>query len=549
MIGRQRKIPTALMLSSLIIWSPWAFWASANVNESANETVNERANKQEIMSSELTSASDKAILFASIEDLQASLQTGELSSVELVDAHLAQIDALDQRGPSLNAIAHRADRAVREQAEQLDAERSSTGPRSLLHGIPLVIKDNYETIGLPTTAGSAAFTQGSEKRAFAPERDAELVRRLRLAGAIVIAKATMHEFAYGITTQGSSFGQARNAYDPARNPGGSSGGTGAAVAAGMATAGMGSDTCGSIRIPAAHNNLVGIRGTQGRHGIVPLSSTQDIGGPLARTVRDLSIMLDATVGFDAQDLQTRLMESRSQPKYHARLEAMDGARIGVLEDWFVQDVADQPVALVVHDALAQLQRDANWTVQTLASPGVNSSLADRPWNGHVVLIRDFANDINQYLAANPELGIDNLAALYGLGVHHPSIAGSLAGSLELEKPEYAQLYESELKQRDRVRAALLDLMEKHSLDALAYPTIRQVAAPLGEDQGGTNCRLSAISGLPAISVPAGFTPEGLPVGVELLGRALDEQTLLNLALTIEQNRGARRQPKFAGGVE
>src|SRR2546428_8084097 len=188
-----------------------------------------------------------------------------------------------------------------DQAGALDRERAAGKVRGLLHGIPIVVKDNYETVEMPTAAGSLAL--GS----FQPDADAFQVTRLRDAGAVIIGKTNMHELASGITTISSVGGQTRNPYDLTRNPGGSSGGTGAGIAANFAAAGMGSDTCGSIRIPSANNNLVGLRGTPGlssRRGIIPLSHTQDIGGPLARTVTDLSIMLDATVGPDEGDPTT-----------------------------------------------------------------------------------------------------------------------------------------------------------------------------------------------------------------------------------------------------
>src|SRR5215212_9129845 len=180
-------------------------------------------------------------------------------------------------------------------------QRASGATRGPLHGIPVLVKDNYETIEMPTSAGSIALAS------FHPKHDAVMVQRLKAAGAVIIAKTNMHELAAGIFTAGSRFGQTRNPYDLDRNPGGSSGGTGAAVAANFAAGGMGSDTCGSIRIPASHNNLVGLRGTQGlssRTGIVPLSSTQDIGGPIARTIADLAIVLDAIVGPDPADAST-----------------------------------------------------------------------------------------------------------------------------------------------------------------------------------------------------------------------------------------------------
>src|SRR5688572_29385468 len=241
------------------------------------------------------------VMEKSIEDLQRAMQAGEVTSRQLVDAYVARIEAYDKQGPALNAIVALNPRA-REAADLLDAERASRGPRGPLHGIPLLVKDNYETVEMPTTVGSIALAT------FHPIRDAFQVQRLKAAGAVILGKTNMHEFAAGITTVGSHFGQTKNPYDLGRNPGGSSGGTGAAVAANFAAGGMGSDTCGSIRIPASLNNLFGLRGTMGlssRDGIIPLAITQDIGGPLARSVTDLALMLDATVGFDPADAVTQ----------------------------------------------------------------------------------------------------------------------------------------------------------------------------------------------------------------------------------------------------
>jgi Asp-tRNA(Asn)/Glu-tRNA(Gln) amidotransferase A subunit family amidase len=219
------------------------------------------------------------VLDATIPRMRAAMVSGAVTSRELVAGYLARIAAYDRQGPALNAISAVSASAL-EAADARDAERRAGGGAGMLHGIPVIVKDNYETREMPTSVGSAALRGG-----VAPG-DGEIVRRLRAAGAVIIAKANMHEFAYGITTVGSLFGAARNPYGLTRNPGGSSGGTGAAIAAGFAAVGLGSDTCGSIRIPAAHNSLAGIRPTQGltsRAGIVPLSSTQDIGGPMGRS--------------------------------------------------------------------------------------------------------------------------------------------------------------------------------------------------------------------------------------------------------------------------
>ena len=213
------------------------------------------------------------LLEVTIPDLQAAMAGGAVTSRDLVTMYLARIDAYDQKGPALNAISAINSQALA-QADVLDAERRTRPIRGPLHGIPIIVKDNYETVTMQTADGSRSLA------GWVAGTDAVLVKKLRDAGAIVIAKSNMHEFARGITTVGSLFGQTRNPYMLDRNPGGSSGGTGAAIAANFAAVGMGSDTCGSIRIPASHNSLAGIRGTQGlasRTGIIPLSTTQDIG--------------------------------------------------------------------------------------------------------------------------------------------------------------------------------------------------------------------------------------------------------------------------------
>ncbi|NOX49354.1 MAG: amidase [Gammaproteobacteria bacterium] len=472
----------------------------------------------------------------SIEQLQQAMQAGELNSVALVNWYLDRIERYDQSGPSLNAIQVINSQALA-QAKMLDDERKTAGQRSLLHGIPVIVKDNYETQGMPTTAGSILFA------GFAPTRDATLVARLKAAGAIIIAKSTMHEFAYGITTVGSGFGRTLNPYNLERNPGGSSGGSGAAIAANFAVIAMGSDTCGSIRIPASQNNLVGLRGTQGlssRYGIIPLSSSQDIGGPLARSVGDLSIVLDATVGPDKNDEQTAQSVGHVPSSYLGALRTVREAKIGLLSDWFIQEPNDRIVSDVVQAGLQKMSEVAGWQLRSFASADVNESLA-RPLNGHFVLIHEFKTDINAYLKGNPEIGFENLAAMITDGRTHENIQGSLSASQGMQE-ESQSLYQIELEQRKVVRAALLALMKSQDVDVLAYPTIRQVAAIHDKEQMGTNCRLSANSGLPAISVPIGFTGDGMPVGLELLGPAWSEQMLLNYAFTVEQTLQQRRLP-------
>jgi Asp-tRNA(Asn)/Glu-tRNA(Gln) amidotransferase A subunit family amidase len=420
-------------------------------------------------------------------------------------------------------------------AAALDEERNQQGARSMLHGIPILVKDNYETKGMPTTVGSVLFQE------YAPGRDAHLVSKLKNSGVLLLGKTTMQEFAYGITNVGSGHGFTRNPYDPTRNPGGSSGGTGAAVAANFAVTGLGSDTCGSIRIPAAHNNLVGLRGTQGlmsRRGIFPLSSTQDIGGPLAKSVRDLAIMLDQMVGYDAGDAQT----SESFGHYFqflTNLQLREKARIGLLGEWLVREEGDKAVAGVIRKALTAMSEKAGWEIVELESAELEDSL-NRPLEGYFVSAYDFKQDVNNYLRANPEMGFMDLDELLAQGKHHPKVDVRTQRSGAMRSEDEATYFQ-EMAQRKVVRRALLQLLADNNLDALAYPSIRCVAAWIGEDQMGTNCRLASCSGMPAISVPAGFKG-GLPVGLELLAEPWADQKLLDLAYTVELKYPQRHLP-------
>ena len=475
------------------------------------------------------------LLEASIESIQQAMSSGSLTAVRLTQFYLDRIAAYDQQGPELNSIRVLND-DVQQQAAALDDERSRRGARSMLHGIPILVKDNYETRGMPTTVGSVLF------KGFAPDRDAYLVSKLKNAGALLLGKTNMQEFAYGITNVGSIHGFTRNPYDPKRNPGGSSGGTGAAVAANFAVTGLGSDTCGSIRIPAAQNNLVGLRGTQGlmsRRGIFPLSSTQDIGGPLTKSVRDLAIMLDQMIGYDAKDAQTAESFGHNF-QFLANLQTRTKVRIGLLSDWMEREEGDEDVAGVIRDTLTAMSEKVGWEIVELESAELENSL-DRPLEGYFVSAYDFKQDVNAYLGANPELGFADLDELLAPKRHHPKVDLRTQKCVTMSSEDEGT-YFREMAQRKVVRRALLRLLAENNLDALAYPSIRHVAALIGEDQMGTNCRLSACSGVPAISVPAGFYGE-LPVGLELLAEPWADQKLLDLAYTVESMRPQRFLPK------
>ena len=489
------------------------------------------------------------LLNATIPELQAALAAGQVTSRDLVTMYLARIQAYDQQGPSLNAISTLNPTALAE-ADALDAERAARGPRGPLHGIPIVVKDNFDTRDMQTAAGSLSL-QG-----FIPPDDAALVQRLRQAGAIIIAKTNMHEFAWGWESIGSLFGQVRNPYALDRNAGGSSGGTGAAVAAAFAAAGMGSDTCGSIRVPAAFNNLVGIRGTQGllsRAGIIPLSHTQDIGGPLARSVSDVAVLLDAIVGYDPADPQTALSLGHLPRRYTDLLQAdgLRGARVGVVTNFLGVEGEDPAVMAVFRAALAEMRAQGAEVVE-VSIPDWERLFFTDELGPAFVIFQEFKFDLNAYLAQHPTAPMHSLTEVLASGKvsPHESVRARMEISEAVPTLDTKEYYEH-LARRETIKQTTLKAMGDNRLDALVYPTVSQKPALLGELQGvaAVNCYLSALSGLPTLSMPGGFTADGIPVGVELLGREWGDGELLTLAYAYEQATHHRRSPASTPPLE
>ncbi len=478
----------------------------------------------------LTGQTDIDVTEAGILELQDALDSGRVTSVQLVDAYLARIAAYDRQGPRLNSLV-RVNPEARAIAAALDRERQQSGSRGPLHGIPVIVKDNYNTVDLPTTASSVALA------GFRPSANATQVDRLIDAGAIILAKSNLHEFAYGITSISSLGGQTRNPYDPRRAPGGSSGGTGAAVAASLGTVGMGSDTCGSIRIPSAFNNQTGLRPSKGLssiYGIIPLSHTQDVGGPLARSVTDLAIVLDAVAGYDPLDEATRIMQNRAAPDFFGQLESveLEGLRLGRLTEYF--DRADSTVAAALDETLERLQR-AGVEIVDVNISGLEPLIADSGLIGF-----EFKPDLNAYLS---EFGSDDIVSLTDIveqGLYHRAVGGALGRSQDRELDR--QAYRKAQATRSQLRQLVETQLVYQQLDALVYPTIGMTQVFTGESQPGSNCSLSANSGLPAISVPAGFTSSGLPTGLELLGPFLSDTRLVATAYRIEQLTSPRQTP-------
>ena len=480
------------------------------------------------------------VMEKTIPELQAAMESGKVTTRQLVQIYLARIAAYDKEGPGLNAMIALNPQALAA-ADQLDAERRAGRARGPLHGIPIVVKDNYETSEMPTTAGSIALA------AFHPRIDAFQVRRLKNAGAVIIGKTNMHELAAGITTISSSGGQTKNPYDLDRNPGGSSGGTGSAIAANFAVAGMGSDTCGSIRIPAAHNNLVGLRGTRGlssRTGIVPLSSTQDIGGPIARTITDLAIMLDATVGADPADAVTQIGEGRVPRSFRDALsaEALKGKRIGVLRSLFGTAPEDLEVTTVVNKAL-EAMRQAGAEVLPVVVPGLDDLLRDS-----TLINAEFKFDLADYLARHEDSPVKSLGEILDRGLYHAALEANFRLRNAAEKRD-SEEYRRAMIKRTAIRQAVLAVFEEYRLAAVVYPTLRRKAARIGDAQAGTNCQLSAHSGLPALGVQAGFTDDGIPVGMDLLGREFSDAELLSIGFALEQSSRFRRVPFSTPALE
>jgi amidase len=486
---------------------------------------------------------------ASIADIQAAFDEGSLTAEALVEQYRARIEAYDRPGPALGSVLWINEEA-RERARALDRERREDGPRSALHGIPVVLKDNVDTGDMPTTAGSALLA-GS-----VPPDDAFLVRKLRDAGAIVLAKVNMSELASGVTMSSApGGGWIRNPHDLARSPSGSSGGTGVAVAAAFAQLGIGTDTGGSVRGPSTANGIVGLKPTHGllsRDGIVPLALSFDVPGPMGRHVRDVALMLGAMTGLDPADTATARSEGRAHTDYTPFLDegALQGARIGVLREVLG---ADGEVDWIVESSL-EAMREAGARV-------VDVSLPAWLWEGKgefytTIRWREFRDQIPDYLAT---LGpgyprtLEEMVAR-SREMTSPTLDGARPNptrwSLLAREEASGSLSDAEYRaMRDHgmalVRTLLGGIMEERELDALVYPTSPTPPSLVDGGGGGggrSATNLANLTGFPDLIIPAGFTSDGLPVGLSFLGPAFSEPRLLALGYAFEQRTGARRSP-------
>ena len=487
---------------------------------------------------------------ATIAQLGAAMDAGTLTSERLVQLSLARIEAYDDKGPHLNAVITLNPKAL-EQARALDAERKAKGKRSPLHGIPIVLKDNFDTFDLPTTGGSLLL-EGS-----VPPDDAFVVKKLRDAGALILAKVNLSEFASGGAFS-SLGGQTHNPHDPLRSPSGSSGGTGASIAAGYATLGLGTDTGGSVRGPSTANGIVGLKPTLGllsRDGIIPLALSFDTGGPMARNVADVAVALGVMTGVDAADAATKASAGRFATDYTAFLtaDALTGARIGIARDFMGQDAE---VDWVIEAALTAM-RAAGATVVDVRFP---KWLLDAKGEFYTaVRYPEFPVQIGAYLATLKPGFPKTLAEMIersdkiastrsdGAGPNPPrwTLFKREAASGAIDGYRYTAVRDHGLP---LVRSALEGVLMSNTLDAMVYPTSSRrpelIAAPPDVPGGGaaSGSNLANLSGFPDLIVPAGFTSDRLPVGISFVGPAFSEGKLLGLGYAFEQATKARRRP-------
>ena len=464
----------------------------------------------------------------------------------MVQGYLDRIQAYDQTGPKLNVVIFLNPRALAE-AAALDGHLRTTGSFvGPLHGIPVLLKDNVNTKDMPTTAGSLCLA------GYTPTTDATIAQKLRGAGAIILAKVNLHEFAIWGETVSSIRGQTLNPYDLTRTPGGSSGGTGAGVAANLAIAGIGTDSVNSIRSPASANCIVGIRPTLGlisRAGIIPCSLTQDAAGPLARTLMDAAKMLNVLVGYDPNDPATAGGVGNAEADYTKclKMDGVKGKRIGVLRDFFGNAPIHEEVSAVANKAVEEL-RKLGATLIELNLPDLDSGKIASDISVH---LHEFKPEINAYLAAG-KAPVASLEEIISSGRFHPNIEDNLkqARSLELDDS-----YRLRLQKRAELQQRIIRIMTYDRLDALVFPHQKRLVVPIGEKQLERNGALGSVTGFPSIVVPGGFsspTPSarlGVPVGIEFLGRPWSEGLLMEIGYGYEQATKHRCPPPTAPPLE
>ena len=410
-----------------------------------------------------------------------------------------------------------------------------------LHGIPVLLKDNVNTKDMPTTGGSKSL------EGYIPPYDATITKQLRDAGAIIIAKVNLHEFAVWGESVSSMLGQTLNPYDLTRTPGGSSGGTGAGLAANFGILGIGTDTVNSIRSPASANSIVGIRPTLGlvsRYGIIPYSFTQDAAGPMARTVTDATKMLNVLTGYDPGDQATAWSLGNIQKDYakYLKKDGLKGKRIGILRSFFGTQPIHEEVNAVTNKAIEDCKK-MGATLVELDTPDIDSGKIANEISVHLY---DLRPDLDSYLGdPKNNTPVKSLEQIIASGKFHPGIEKNIKEAMTLKQDaSYFERLAKRAKLQDRVMA----LMAEKKLDALIFPHQKRPVVPVGGTQVERNGSLGSVTGFPSIVVPGGFTKPtdsakiGVPVGVEFFGRPWTEGLLIEIGYAYEQGTKNRRLP-------
>jgi Asp-tRNA(Asn)/Glu-tRNA(Gln) amidotransferase A subunit family amidase len=480
---------------------------------------------------------------ATITGVHAEMTAGRLTCRQLVSAYLARIAAYDKTGPAINALVVVNDAALAV-ADSLDRHYRAAGRIGPLHCIPMIVKDNMQTTDLPTTAGSLAFAGWIAKT------DAFQVRRIREAGAIVLAKSNMAEFAFSPYETVSSIlpGYSKNPFALDRVTAGSSGGTAAAVAAGFGVLGLGTDTGNSIRGPSSHQALVGIRSTMGltsRAGVVPLFMSQDIAGPMARTVADAAAVMQVIAGEDPDDPATAAARGRAIPDYVAALDTngLRGARIAVLRQAYESSSNDSEVVTLFERAVADLRRAGATVLDSIPMPTLDS--LRRSQRGGCA---QFKFDLNRFLAALGDDGppLRSLDAIIRSNRYHPTVQRRLEQEERADTPpEESPGCAAREAFRASLREAVVAAMDAARVDALVHPTWSNPPRLIGDlntPHGNNSPFFSPSTGFPAMTVPMGYSRGTLPAGMTFFGRPWSEDILIRLAYSYEQATKHRRLP-------
>jgi len=485
-----------------------------------------------------------------IAELQRGMRSGQFTARSITKAYLARIEALDKQGPAINAVIELNPDALAI-ADDLDKEYKEKGPRGPLHGVPVLIKDNIDTADqMSTTAGSLAL------EGFGPTHDAFVVQRLRVAGAVILGKANLSEWAnfrasHSVSGWSARGGQTRNPYVLDRNPCGSSSGSAVAVAANLCTVAIGTETDGSIVCPSAMNGIVGIKPTLGlvsRRGVIPIAHSQDTPGPMARTVRDAAILLNTLTGADPDDPATKEAASKSEPDYTKFLDAngLSGARLGIARKFFGYNAT---VDRVINDCIAVMKQCGAQTIDLADYPA--EKIGDSELE---VLLYEFKADLNTYLKTRGEsLIVRSLADIIAFNEEKraeemPFFEQDLMIKAEMKGPLTEKAYKDALARNHKLsRTKGIDaVIGEHYVDAIIAPTNGPAWLTdwvTGDHESDSCSTPAAVAGYPHITVPAGFVA-GLPVGISFFGSAWSEPTLLKLAYAFEQATRMRRAPSF-----